>query len=307
MTLRIGIAVGGAVGGGESVPNTVEQVRDAARRGFATVWATQTFGLDALTTLAVAGAAVPLIELGTAVVPTYPRHPMMLASQAMTVQSATGNRLVLGIGLSHQLVIEGMFGYSFDKPARHMREYLSILQPLLRDGSVQFTGETLKANGTVTVAEATPPAVLLAALAPRMLQLAGAEADGTITWMTGPATLGDHIVPSITAAATAAGRPAPRIAVGLPVSVTADPDAARAKAASTFQIYGQLPSYRAMLDREGAEGPADVAIVGDEGRVSAQIAALADQGATDFMAAPFGSSEDRARTVDVLAGLAGGG
>jgi F420-dependent oxidoreductase-like protein len=184
-----------------------------------------------------------------------------------------------------------------------MREYLAILLPLLRDGSVQFAGETLKASGSVGIPETTAPPVLLAALAPRMLEMAGTDADGTVTWMTGPATVANHIVPSISAAAAAAGRPAPRVVVGLPVCVTADPDAARVKAAETFEIYGRLPSYRAMLDREGAEGPADVAIVGDDEQVSTQVTALADQGATDFMAAPFGSREERARTVDLLTAL----
>ena len=306
MSLRIGLGIGELGGGGASVAGVVDQVRDAARRGFASVWMPQLFNLDALTAIAVSGAEVPGIELGTAVVPTYPRHPMALASQALTVQSAINNRLVLGIGLSHQIVIESMFGYSFDKPARHMAEYLSILLPLLHDGSVQFAGETLKAAGSVSLAEATAPPVLLAALAPRMLELAGRRADGTITWMTGPDTVADHIVPSITKAASAAGRPPPRVVVGLPTCVTNDADAARQRAAKTFQIYGQLPSYRAMLDRENADGPGAVAIVGDADSVAAQIAHLGDVGTTDFMAAPFGSKEERERTIDVAAAMAQG-
>jgi F420-dependent oxidoreductase-like protein len=305
MSLRIGIGVGDLGEGGPSVSGVVEQVRRAAGLGFASAWMPQLFNLDALTALAVAGAQVPGIELGTAVIPTYPRHPMMLASQALTTQSATGNRLVLGIGLSHQIVIESMFGFSFDKPARHMSEYLSILLPLLHAGAVQFTGETLKAAGSVKISDATAPPVLLAALAPRMLRLAGERADGTITWMTGPETVADHIAPSITKAAADAGRPAPRVVVGLPVCVTVDVEAARQRAAQTFQMYGQLPSYRAMLDREGAEGPGDVAIVGDEESVLAQITHLGEIGATDFMAAPFGSREERDRTTAAVAALTG--
>jgi F420-dependent oxidoreductase-like protein len=305
MSLRIGIGVGDLGEGGPSVSRVVEQVRRAAGLGFASAWMPQLFNLDALTALAVAGAQVPGIELGTAVIPTYPRHPMMLASQALTTQSATGNRLVLGIGLSHQIVIESMFGFSFDKPARHMSEYLSILLPLLHAGAVQFTGETLKAAGSVKISDATAPPVLLAALAPRMLRLAGERADGTITWMTGPETVADHIAPSITKAAADAGRPAPRVVVGLPVCVTVDVEAARQRAAQTFQVYGQLPSYRAMLDREGAEGPGDVAIVGDEESVMAQIAHLGEIGATDFMAAPYGSREERDRTTAAVAALTG--
>ncbi|MGH9186331.1 MAG: TIGR03564 family F420-dependent LLM class oxidoreductase, partial [Acidimicrobiales bacterium] len=221
------------------------QIERAADEGFASAWMAQIFGLDALTTLAVAGRDVPGVELGTAVVPTYPRHPVALAQQALTTQLALDGRLALGIGLSHQLVIEGMYGYSFDKPARHMQEYLSVLLPLLDEGSASFQGETVKAQVGLTAPRSAPVPVLLAAMAPRMLRLAGAVAAGTILWMTGPATLESHIVPTITGAADKAGRPAPRIVCVLPVCVTDDVAAARERAARVFAIYGQLPSYRA--------------------------------------------------------------
>jgi F420-dependent oxidoreductase-like protein len=207
---------------------------------------------------------------------------------------------VLGIGLSHQPVIEGMFGMSFDKPIRHMREYLEILVPLLHGEMASFTGETMSTNATIDVRDAAPVPLLLAALGPKMLELAGRVADGTATWMTGPATIEQHIVPAITSAADAAGRPAPRIGVGLPVCVTDDPDGARANAAHVFQIYGALPSYRAMLDREGAEGPGDVAVAGDEDAVRGALEHLASIGATDFVANIFGSAEERERTRALL-------
>jgi F420-dependent oxidoreductase-like protein len=229
---------------------------------------------------------------------------MVLAGQALTVQSAIGNRLALGIGLSHQIVIEGMWGYSFDKPARHMREYLNALIPLLRCEAIGYEGETIKAMGQIGISSTTPPPVLLAALAPVMLQLAGAVADGTVTWMTGPDTLASHIVPKINAAAEKAGRPAPRVGVGLPICLTSDPDAAREQAAQVFSIYGQLPSYRAMLDKEGAAGPADVAIVGDEAALEAGIKSVEAAGATDFVGAVFGAADDRQRTIEFLSGLA---
>jgi F420-dependent oxidoreductase-like protein len=286
----------------------VGQVAKLAEQGVATAWCSQIFGYDALTLLAVVGREVPGIELGTAVIPTYPRHPMVLAAQALTTQAATGGRLVLGIGLSHQIMIEGVFGYSFDHPARHMREYLSALMPLLGGEAVSYKGETLSANtmAPLDVKVDEPPSVLVAALGPTMLRLAGQHTAGTVTWMTGPATIASHIVPSITKAAEDAGRPAPRVAVGLPVSVTTDVERARATADRTFAIYGQLPSYRAMLDREGAEGPANVAIVGDEEVVARQIGALAEAGATDFSAAPFGSADEIRRTIGLISGLARG-
>jgi F420-dependent oxidoreductase-like protein len=292
--MRIGIFAGHTANG--PIDATVDAARAAADDGFATFWLPQIFGMEALTALAVVGREVPGIELGTAVVPTYPRHPVTLAQEALTTQAISGGRLVLGIGLSHQPVIEGMFGLSFDKPLRHMREYLDVLVPLMRDGQVSSAGETITGRVALDVKGATPPPVLLAALGPKMLELAGTVVDGTVTWMTGAATIADHVVPVITSAAQAAGRPAPRVGVGLPVCVTDDVDAARERAAKLFEIYGTLPSYRAMLDREGAADPADVAIAGDEATVGTQIAHLESIGSTDFVANIFGSKEERDRT-----------
>jgi 5,10-methylenetetrahydromethanopterin reductase len=280
-----------------------DQVRQAADDGFASVWLNNIFGLDALTALAVVGNQVGGIELGTAVVPIYPRHPAVLAQQALTAAAACGGRLVLGIGLSHKIVIEDMYGYDFSRPLLHMREYLAVLMPLMERRPASFTGTTVRANiGLTTPGEGRVP-VLLAALGSQMLRLAGQQADGTILWMTGPATVRDHIVPAITEAAASGGRPAPRVVCILPVCVTNDPDGARERAARVFAIYGELPSYRAMLDREGARGPGDVAIVGDEDAVGAQIRALSDAGVTDFVAGEYGRGEDAARTRALLRSL----
>lgn len=302
VAMRYGLLVNTAAA---PVPDVVAEAREAAESGLHSVASSQIFGYDALTLLALVGQQVPDIELATAVVPIYPRHPLALAAQALTVQAATGGRLVLGIGLSHKLVVEGVFGYPFDQPVRHMSEYLEVLLPLLRGEQVSFAGETLRVATPGPLEVTAPaPAVLLAALAPRMLRLAGEVADGTATWMTGPATLASHITPSITAAAEAAGRPAPRIVAEFPVCVTDAPATARELAGRLFAIYGQLPSYQAMLEREGAEGPAELAIVGDEETVAARIAAVAEAGATDFVAAPFGRDEERDRTRVLLADLA---
>jgi len=273
-----------------------EELQRAADQGFTSAWMSNIFGVDALTALAVAGNQVPGIEVGTAVVPTYPRHPAVLAQQARTVAAAVDGRLVLGIGLSHKVVIEDMFGYDFSRPVLHMREYLAVLLPLLDRQSVSFTGTTVRANVGLTTPSPGRVPVVVAALGTQMLHLAGAQADGTVLWMTGPATVRDHVVPVITAAAESAGRPGPRVVCILPVCVTDDPEAARERAARIFAIYGELPSYRAMLDREGATGPADVAIVGDEDAVSAQISALAEAGVTDFVAGEYTTGAEGART-----------
>ncbi len=291
--------------GPDALGALADQIRAASADGFTSAWISNIFGLEALTSLAVAGREVPGIELGTAVVPTYPRHPAVLAQQALTADLALGGRLTLGIGLSHQIVIQDMYGYSFDAPARHMREYLAVLLPLLSGDPVAFDGSTVHAHiGLSTPRSARKIPVLLAALAPRMLRLAGEQADGTVLWMTGPATVRDYIVPSITAAAAAAGRPSPRVVCMLPVCVTDDPVRARADADKAMAIYGQLPSYRAMLDKEGAAGPGDVAIVGHEDAVTAQIRALADYGVTDFVAAEYAREPEGSRSRALLRALA---
>ncbi len=301
--MDFGIMVGD-VRGAAGLPRLVEQAEVAATAGFRTVWSAQAFGWDALTALAVVGSRVPGIGVGSSVVPVPQRHPLVLASQALSVQAATGNQLTLGIGAGVAMMVEGMFGLPADRPALRMREYLAVLNPLLRGESVSHRGETLTAAGAVGVPGAEPPPVLLAALGPAMLRLAGECADGTVTWMAGPRTLADHIVPSITSAGRDAGRPAPRVVAGLLVCVTHDEAGVRARIAEQFGLAGQVPEYRAVLDREGVAGPQDVAIVGDESRVAREIGRLVDAGVTEFVACPFGDEMEQDRSVEVLAGLA---
>jgi 5,10-methylenetetrahydromethanopterin reductase len=288
--MRIGV-FGSRINDG-TVDDVVGEARQAEADGFASYWASQIFGHDALTALAVIGREVPRIELGTSVVPTYPRHPMIMAQQALTVNAASGGRLCLGVGLSHQVVIESMMGMSFTKPVRHLREYLSVLRPLSRGEAVSFDGEEYRVHASLNPAGASPFPILVAALGPQMLKVTAELADGTITWCTGPETLAGHTIPTINAAAEAAGRPPPRVVAALPVCVTTDVDGAKERAAKVFAIYGQLPSYRAMLDREGAAGPADIAILGPASEVTERIAALADIGVTDFAAVEFGADPD---------------
>jgi F420-dependent oxidoreductase-like protein len=299
--MRIGIAIGD-LRGPTPPADFIGQVRTAAELGYDTAWSSQAFGWDALTSLAVAGALVPDIALGTAVVPVPQRHPLVLASQALSVQAATGNRLTLGVGAGVAMMVTSMYGLPSDRPATRMREYLTVLRPLLRGESVAHQGELITASGRTEVPGAEPPQVLVAALGPAMLKVAGELADGTVTWMAGPRTLAEHIVPSITRAAESAGRPAPRVVAGLPVCVTDDEAGARGRIAEQFGLAGQVPEYRAMLDREGVAGPQDVAVVGDEKTVARGLARLADAGVTDCLAAPFGTLVEQDRTVRALAG-----
>jgi F420-dependent oxidoreductase-like protein len=289
------------------VDGIIAQAKRAEADGFASGWFANIFGWDAIIAATLCARETTSIELGTAVVPTFPRHPTAMAQQALSAQAAARGRFALGIGLSHQVVIEMMLGFSFAKPYSHMKEYLAVLAPLIRTGSVSYQGNEYRVNASISVPGGGPCQILVAALAPKMLALTGAEADGTITWMTGPKTLREHTVPRIREAAAKAGRPAPRVVVGLPVAVTKEVEGARGAAARTFEIYGTLPSYRSMLDREGVGGPADVAIAGDESTVGEQLRRLGELGATDFLAVPFavdGDADAVARTRAFLIKLA---
>jgi len=300
--MRIGY-FGGTLNEG-TIDDVVAEARQAEADGFASYWAPNIFGHDALTTLAIVGREVPRIELGTSVVPTYPRHPMAIAQQALTVSAASQGRLTLGIGLSHKVVIEDMMGMSYAKPIRHIRDYLSILGPLSQGRPVSHAGDDYTTHGGISAKGAQPFDTVVAALGPQMLKITAEMAAGTITWCTGPKTLGDYIVPTINAAAEAADRPPPRVVAALPVCVTDDFTGAKERAAQVFEIYGSLPSYRAMLDREGAAGPEDVAITGTAAQVTERIAALADLGVTEFAAVEFpGNPDEFAATREAITSL----
>ena len=292
----------GIFGSSRSVSELTEQVQKAADLGYATFWTPQIFNLDALTALAVVSSKVSDIRLGTSVVPTYPRHPMMLAQQALTVNQVSGGRLDLGIGLSHKPVVEGMWGMSFDGPVGHMRDYLTILMALLHEGSISHGGKHLTSRGGIDV-PADPPPVLVAALGPQMLKLVGKTADGTATWMTGPKTIQDHVVPVINDAAESENRPRPQVVAAIPVCIHTDKEVAVEHAKRDFGFYGDLPSYRAMLDREGLENSWDIALTGSFEQVAEGIQEYVDAGATQVVAAVYGPEESREETVSRLAEL----
>ena len=250
--MRIGV-FGGIINDG-TIDDVVAEARLVEEQGFASYWTPQIFGHDALTALAVVGREVPRIELGTSVVPTYPRHPMMLAQQALTTNAASGGRLCLGIGLSHQIVIESMMGMSFAKPVRHLREYLAVLGPLSRGEPVAFDGEDYRVHAGVAVAGSSPFPIVVAALGPQMLRATAELADGTLDVVHRPGDAGHVHDPHDHEGGRGRRASAPRVIAALPVCVTDDVVAAHERAAKVFAVYGQLPSYRAMLDREGASG-----------------------------------------------------
>lgn len=297
---RMRIAINGTHDAG-TLAGAVAGAARAAADGFAGYWLGQAFGIDALTALALAGSEAPGIELGAAVVPIWSRTPQALASQALTTQAATGGRLTLGIGLSHRSVVEGMWGRSFTQLPDRARDHLAVLGPLLRGEEVTHDGPTLRFTGRMLFdPEQPPPSVLLGALGPAMLRVAGALTDGTVIGSVGPKTVADHIVPTVSKAAAEAARPAPRVVANVVAIVTDDRDAVHARMVERLHGYGQFPSFRAMLDREGVPSQADVALIGDEAHVTALVDRYEAAGVTDLVVAEMGDGPeetDRTRAL----------
>ena len=303
--MRIGI-YGGNVRRGAALVSLVDEVVGYEEQGFASYWMPQVGTFDALTMIGLIGQSTSTIELGTAVVPTYPRHPSSLAQQAATVNVLAGGRLVLGVGPSHAPSIETL-GLHYERPARHIREYVSILKELGTAGRVEFNGELFNVRTGFACPEAQPFEVVVSALAPLMLKAAGEVADGTVTWMVGPKTIRNHTAPKIKAAAEAAGNESPRVVVALPVCVHDDKAQATARANQIFAGYGQLPNYRRQLDAEGLTNPGEVAVVGNESEVEAQLSDFFDAGATEVVASIYPAGDDSrgsfARSTACLRGL----
>ena len=308
--MRIGVFVGASVADLMTLDGLLGRIKQAEDDGFDSFWIPHISarGYDALTTLAMAGMQTSRIELGVGVVPTYPRHPAALAQQALTTATATDGRFILGIGPSHRPGMEQGFGIPYDRPALHTREYLSVMRPLLEQGAVQFEGEFYNVNLELAALERPACPILVSALAPQMLRLAGEVADGTVTWMAGPRTIEQHITPRIRRAAENSGRQAPRVCVGLPTAVTDDENAGRRKAAESYQRYGELVNYRRVLDIEGVESPAEVAVIGNETSLQRQLETFAEGGATDFVGNIFdipGEPESAQRAYEALKSLVG--
>ncbi|MET0728004.1 MAG: TIGR03564 family F420-dependent LLM class oxidoreductase [Acidimicrobiales bacterium] len=296
----------GLTGGGATVDKVVAQAERAEADGFSSLWYASVVTGDPLVAMAIAGRQTERIELGSAVLQTYPCHPLLQANRAASVVDAMGRPgFTLGIGPSHRPLVEGVYGYAYDHPGRSTEEYLQILTGLLAGEPVDVDGADWTAH---TAGRSVPPShpvsVLVSALGPRLLRVAGAVADGTVLWMAPAQAIESHVVPTITAAADAAGRPAPRIVAGLPVAVHDDEAEARAAAVASSAVYAGMANYQRILEIGGASGPADAAIVGDEVSVRSQLQSLLDAGATDIWAAPFPVGDDPKaslqRTRDLL-------
>lgn len=287
--------------------NIVEQASAAQAMGIGSIWLSQQFAHDPIVLATLVAARLPNIKIGTSVVTLAPRHPISLAAQAKTVQAASHGRFTLGIGLGAATLEDPIFGTNGDRPALRLREYLAVLRPLLDGESEPFVGETVTSRPppATAVAGGEDVPILVAAMGPRALQVAGELADGVVPLFAGPNTLGDYLVPALERAS--AGRAtAPAVVAGVAVVITSDPDRVRAKAAEQMAFYDTIPSYQRVVAREGFEHASQLAVVGDEKRVYEQLQRYRGAGATDLLITQtaMGGPEDRRRTWEFLGTIA---
>ncbi|MCL3994725.1 TIGR03564 family F420-dependent LLM class oxidoreductase [Streptomyces lavenduligriseus] len=305
------MTIGVALSHLNSIDTTVRLAREAHGAGLTSAWFGQTFSYDSPTLAAVVGREVPGLRVGTSAIPVFGRHPLIVASQAQTAQAATGGRYHLGLALGTKHLTETGFGIPYERPIARLREFLTALRPLLETGSADFHGELLTATTPLPAAVpgAEPPVpVLVAAMGPQALRVSGALADGILPLLAGPRALAEHIVPAVTAAAEAAGRPAPRIVAFVPGVVTSDVEKVRQTATETLSFYERFPSYQRVIELSGATRAADIAAIGDEETVAAEVRRYREAGATEvvFMATELGGEADQRRTFALLGELAGG-
>ncbi|RII18444.1 F420-dependent glucose-6-phosphate dehydrogenase [Streptomyces sp. YIM 130001] len=295
-----------------SIDDTVLRAREAAATGLTSGWFAQTLGYDSATLAAIVGREVPELQVGSSAIPVFGRHPLIVSSQAQTAQAATGGRYHLGLGLGAKALVESAFGIPHERPIRLLREFLTALRGLLATGTAEFQGELLTANtprpARVPGGTEPPVPLLVAAMGPQALRVTGELADGTLPFLAGPKALEEHVVPALTKAAEAAGRPAPRVVALVPGVVTSDPDAVRERAATEFAFYDTIPSYQRVIALSGAERAAHLAAIGDERTVADAVRRYRDAGATEVVvtATELGGDADRKRTWQLLGELAAG-
>jgi F420-dependent oxidoreductase-like protein len=278
--------------------------------GLDSVWCAQLFGMDALTLFSLAGATTSRIRMGTAVIPTYSRHPLVLASHALTTQAATNNRLLLGIGSSHRALVEGVLGADYDRPAAYLREYLTVLPRILQGERFVYDGERLHVDTTSRFGRAgglgaEAPPVYVGTMFPISLRVTGQFADGVVTWLVGPQTFTDVVVPTLSDAAAEAERSRPQVVASIPMALcaTADVDAQREQVDRQLETFVSLPVYQQVLAREGANGPSDLAAIGDEETIVRRIAEFTDAGVDEISGVCFGDEATLHRTAEFLGSL----
>jgi 5,10-methylenetetrahydromethanopterin reductase len=290
--VRIGFAGGATL---TSIGQVRADAQWAVQAGFDSYWLSHAFGIDPLVALPVIASDALGIELGTSVVPTVGRHPIAIAQLARSAQQACGGRFTLGVGPSHQAVVEPLYGEPWDQPLQRTREFLDVLVPLCAGRPAASSGNQISGHAALDI-PSEPVPVLLAALGPQMLELAGRVATGTHVGQCGPRTIAEHTAPTINAAAEAAGRPTPRI-IALVNLCVGDPSIVRAAASANAGAYGALPSYRAMLDREGIDDPTDLILAGSIDEIANDLTAYVDAGVTDLRLGIYAPDDDHASTT----------
>ncbi|SDX23098.1 F420-dependent oxidoreductase, MSMEG_4879 family [Amycolatopsis xylanica] len=307
MTIGVTIPASDTYAAANLVDEFVVQTREAADAGLSSVWFPQLLDYDAVTVAAVAGREIPGISVGTGVVPLYPRHPLLVSALAQTAQAATGGRFTLGLGLGAKPFLEPVFGQPFPPQIEHLREYLTVLRPLVSGEETEFDGETVSLHPSMPTAVpgAKPVPIVVAAMGPRALAVAGELADGTLPYLAGPKALSTSVVPVIGRAAESAGRPAPKVIAVFPAVVTGEVEATRELLAERLAVYDTIPSYQRILAAEGVSRAAELAVIGDEQTIAAAVGRYFDAGATEVVISQAGvrSSEDRLRTWKLLGEL----
>jgi F420-dependent oxidoreductase-like protein len=266
----------------------VEQAQRAEADGFASLWFASIVQGDPLVAMALAGRATTTIELGTAVLQTYPCHPLLQANRAASVVDAMGRPgFTLGIGPSHHWIISDQLGLPYARPARLVCDYIDVLSAAFAGpGAVAIDNESYCVHSPIDVADAVDMPVLLAALGPTMLRIAGERTDGTILWMADERAIGDYVVPRITQAADTVSRSGIRVVAGVPVALCAasEVDEARAYAGEVLGHADFSPNYVRLLEHGDATDVGDTMAAGDEATVLARLRRYRDAGVTDLAA-----------------------
>ena len=315
--MRVGVMVGPERGRyATKVERLLSDARWAEEAGLASLWIPQIpDDFDALTAATLIGTQTTRVEIGTAVVPVQPRHPIALAHQALSTQAACGGRLTLGLGVSHHWVIDEMLGLAYERPAATMQAYLDVLdRALAGPGMVDVENDLFRVHSPIDITDIVPTPVMIAALGPVMLRLAGERADGTILWLADERAIGSHIAPQITASAEAAGRRSPRIVAGVPICLCGDDevDLAVSRANRVLSESEVSPNYQKLLDRGDARTAGDILAAGTEASIGKRLRSFADAGATEvsLRVVPIGDTRDEKlasskRTRQYIASLAG--
>ena len=303
----------------KTLDESVARAKTAERLGFESVWVTQLpDARDASLVLAAYAAATQRLKLGTGVLPIYTRHPTAMAQMAATLDEVSGGRFILGIGISHKVTVEGMWGLKLERPVDAMREYLTIVRTSICEGSASIDGELFTTRWAYSAPHRPDLPIMISALNPRMLELAGELADGVVLWMCSPAYIRDHVIPTVTAGREKVGKSLDgfEVVAAVPVCLTSDRHGAQGVFRQTVERYSNLPYYRKMMDASGfkdeleagtiSEGMLDeLAGIGDEHQVRDAVRRYREAGVTLPCAGPFGGHTGAAGHEATLEAVAG--